>query len=173
MEIAVRQAGYAGATFGLDGDGNAVTATEVKARQTRSLTTRARKALYWQPAMRRILQAWLAVSAAQFRVPGLDISTPPDVEFPDGITESQQEIATALQMFTAADAMSTEVKVRAIHPEWDDDQVQDEVDAIHSERNLGPVADPAAVGAGGDGLDFGQPAEPADQQPPPEADTAA
>lgn len=152
MEIAVRQAGYSGATFGLSEDGQAVTATEVKARQTRSLTTRARKALYWQPAMRQILLAWLAISAAQFKVPGLDLSAPPDVEFPDGITESQEEIATALQLFSAAEAMSTEVKVRAIHPEWDDTQVRAEVDAIHSERDPGLLADPAAIGVGGHGL---------------------
>jgi hypothetical protein len=158
MEVAVRQAGYSGASFGLDGDGQAVTATEVKARQTRSLTTRARKALYWQPAMRQILLAWLAISAAQFHVPGLDLSAPPDVEFPDGITESQEEIATALQLFSAAEAMSTEVKVRVVHPEWDDDQVQAEVDAIHSERDMGPLADPAAIGEGGHGLHGGDPA---------------
>lgn len=154
MEIAVRQAGYSGGTFGLDGDGTAVTATEVKARQTRSLTTRARKALYATPAVREITAAWLGVMAGPlFRVPGLDLSEPPAVEFPDGITESQQEIATALQLFEAAGAMSTEVKVRYAHPDWDDDQVTAEVARIQSERSIGPMADPAAIGEGGNGLD--------------------
>lgn len=152
MEIAVRQAGYAGATFGLDGEGQAVTATEVKARQTRSLTTRARKALYWQPAMQDILTAWLAISAAMFHVPGLDLSEPPRIEFPDGITESQQEIATALQLLTAAEAASTQVKVETLHPDWDTDQVAAEVERIHTERDMGPLADPAHVGEGGHDL---------------------
>lgn len=152
MEIAVRQAGYAGATFGLDGDGQAVTATEVKARQTRSLTTRSRKVLYWTPAMQHILAAWVQLTASMFGVPNLDISEAPRVEFPDGITESQGEIATALQAITAADAMSTEVKVQWLHPDWDADQVQAEVQRIHGERSIGPVADPAAFGEGGHGL---------------------
>jgi A118 family predicted phage portal protein len=164
MEIAVRQAGYSGASFGLDGDGQAVTATEVKARQTRSLTTRARKALYWTPQTASITFAWLQLCASMFGVRGLDLSEPPTVEFPDGITESQGEIASALQLFTAADAMSTEVKVRAIHPEWDDKQVAAEVAAIHSERSLGPLADPAALGAGGHGLT--PPGEPDGDEPP-------
>lgn len=153
MEIAVRQAGYAGATFGLDGDGSAVTATEVKARQTRSLTTRARKALYWAPTVADITAAWLAVMAGPlFRVQGLDLSEAPRVEFPDGITESQQEIATTLQLLDAASAISTEMMVRARNPEWDDDQVAAEVARIHSERNIGLLADPAAIGAGGNDL---------------------
>lgn len=160
MEIAVRQAGYSGATFGLDGDGSAITATEVKARQTRSLTTRGRKVLYVTPEVSSITHAWLGVMAGPlFRVQGLDLSEPPRVEFPDGITESQQETATALQLFTAADAMSTQVKVQIIHPDWDDDQVQAEVTRIHGERAIGPLADPAAVGAGGQGLFGGDPAD--------------
>jgi A118 family predicted phage portal protein len=152
MEIAVRQAGYAGATFGLDGDGQAVTATEVKARQTRSLTTRARKALYWQPAMADILTAWLAVSAGMFRVPGLDFSEAPRVEFPDGITESMLEKGQALAAIATADAMSTQKRVEYLNPEWDDEQVAAEVERIHAEREPARVADPAVVGEGGAGL---------------------
>jgi A118 family predicted phage portal protein len=155
MEVAVRQAGYSGATFGLDGDGSAATATEVKARQTRSLTTRGRKVLYWKPGTRDITAAWLGVMAGPlFRVPGLDL-TPPTVEFPDGITESQSEIAGALALFATAEAMSTDVKVRAVHPDWDGDQVKAEVAAIHGERAMGPLSDPADVGAGGQGLNSG------------------
>lgn len=161
MEVAVRQAGYSGASFGLDGDGQAVTATEVKARQTRSLTTRARKALYWQPAMRQILLAWLAVSAAQFHVPGLDLSAPPEVEFPDGISESVLEKGQALQALDAAAAISTQRKVEYLSPELDDEQVAAEVARIHADRDSGPLADPAHVGVGGHDL------------LPPEADTAA
>jgi A118 family predicted phage portal protein len=152
MEIAVRQAGYSGASFGLDGDGQAVTATEVKARQTRSLTTRARKALYWQPAMRRILLAWLAVSAAQFRAPGLDLSEAPEVEFPDGITESVLEKGQALQALDAAAAISTQRKVEYLNPEFDAEQVAAEVARIKDDREPAPLADPAAIGAGGHDL---------------------
>jgi hypothetical protein len=45
--------------------------------------------------------------------------------------------------------MSTQIKVELLHPDWDADQVSAEVERIHSERNLGKVADPAAIGAGG------------------------
>jgi A118 family predicted phage portal protein len=152
MEIAVRQAGYAGASFGLDGDGQAVTATEVKARTTRSLTTRARKALYWAPQTSDITFAWLQLCATMFKVSGLDLSEAPRVEFPDGISESLTEKGQALQAISAAEAMSTQLKVEYLNPEYDGEQVAAEVARIHSETNKGPLADPAAIGEGGHGI---------------------
>jgi hypothetical protein len=142
-EQAVRQAGYSASTFGESGDGSAVTATEIRARERRSMTTRARKALYWGPAVADITAALLAVEAGfRFGVVGLDL-TPPKVEFQDSISDSPTELATTVELLHRAEAASDEVKVRMIHPDWDDDQVAAEVAAIVSTRGEA-APDPAA-----------------------------
>lgn len=161
LEHAVRQAGYSGASFGLDGDGSAVTATEIRARTRRSMATRARKALYAGPAIADITAAWLAVlSGFRFKASGLDLE-PPVVEFADSITESPQEVATTVQLLAAAEAASTAVRVAMVHPDWTDDQVRDEVAAIHSETAVAPLMNPEDVGGPPPPPDDGSQQDPA------------
>lgn len=151
IEQAVRQAGYSASTFGQAGDVTAVTATEIRARERRSMTTRARKALYWRPAVADITAALLAVEAGfRFGVDDLDLSEPPKVEFQDSISEGPTELATTAELLRRAEAASTETLVRMTHPDWDDEQVDEEVELINGEsgRNL---ADPAMTGAEGFG----------------------
>lgn len=143
IEQAVRQAGYSPSTFGEQGEGAAVTATEIKARERRSLSTRARKALYWGPAIADILAALLAVeSGFRFGVQGLEVE-PPRVEFQDSISEGVTELATSAELLRRAEAASTDTLVRMLHPDWDDDQVKAEVAAIEKMRGE-PAPDPAA-----------------------------
>ncbi|KMS74852.1 hypothetical protein ACZ91_64465, partial [Streptomyces regensis] len=144
---AVRLAGYSPATLG-EADGQAVTATEIRARQRRSLTTRARRSLYWRPDTSGILGALLAVEAGpRFGVRGLDTS-PPRVEFGDSVTEGPIELATTAELFRRAEAASTDTLVRLLHPDWDDKQVSAEVDAILGESGRA-TADPTLTGAEG------------------------
>lgn len=150
IEQAVRQAGYSASTFGESGDGAAVTATEIRARERRSMTTRARKALYWGPAIADITAALLAVEAGPlFGVSGLDLN-PPDVEFQDSISDSPRELAETAELMRRGETASTETLVRMLHPDWDDTQVQAEVKEIQGESGRA-VADPAMTGAEGGG----------------------
>ncbi|MBL1104934.1 phage portal protein [Streptomyces sp. 5-8] len=133
IEQAARQAGYSAATFGITGDGSAVTATEIRARERRSMSTRARKTLYWRPALADIVAALLAVEAGPlFGVSALDLE-PPHVEFEDSISESPKEVAETVELLRRAQAASAETLVRMQHPDWDDPQVSREVDAILNE----------------------------------------
>ncbi|MFJ5259097.1 phage portal protein [Streptomyces sp. NPDC088387] len=151
MEQAVRQAGYSAGSFG-ESDGQAVTATEVKARNRRSLGTAGRKGLYWKPGVADIAAAFLAVLAGpRFRESGLDLE-PPTVELQDGIGEGPVELATTAELLRRAEAASTETLVRMVHPDWTDDtRVQREVDAIIGESGR-RVADPTMTGAEGEGV---------------------
>ncbi|MEV8623401.1 phage portal protein [Streptomyces sp. NPDC051079] len=150
VEQAARQAGYSAATFGETGDGTAVTATEIRARQRRSLMTRARKALYADPAIADIVAALLAVEAGKrFGVDGLDVSVPPKVEFEDSISESTGELAATVELLNRGVAASIDTKVRIMHPDWDDAQVAAETKRITDENALGPTADPTLTGAEG------------------------
>lgn len=151
IEQAVRQAGYSASTFGETSEGAAVTATEIRARQARSMGTRARKALYWGPAVADVTAALLAVEAGfRFGVSGLDVSEPPKVEFQDSISEGPTELATTAELLARAEAASKETLVRMMHADWDDDQVTEEVDKILKETGA-LVADPAMTGAEGGG----------------------
>jgi hypothetical protein len=140
---AVQTAGYDAASFGLDGDGQPVTATEVDNRRARGLITRRKKAGYWRRALADMLHVMLLIDAAQFGSP----ITPerPRVEFGSGVAESEQQTATTLDLLARAGAVSTATKVKILHPDWDDTAVQREVAAILAETGAG-APDPGDPG---------------------------
>lgn len=141
VEQIVRGAGYSMQTFAPNGDSAAVTATEVAARERRSLTTRGRKISYWMPALTDALEALLGVDVAQF---GADVVVErPAIEFPDAVSPDPKDVAQTLQLLHNAEAASTETKVRMLHPEWDDQAVADEVRRL---TEAAPSAAPAAFG---------------------------
>lgn len=142
LEQILRTAGYSPATFGLGGDGAAMTATEVTARYGRSLQTRGRKLRAIRPALSTILEKLLAVDDALFGTPGVKVSRP-KVEFPDGVQESPLSLAQTAQALRTAEAASTRTLVEMLHPEWDDEQVSDEVAAIGDESAMPILPDPA------------------------------
>ncbi len=132
LERILSTAGYSPATFGLGADGVAVTATEVRARQARSFATRDRKLRILRPALAQIVHKLLLVDADVF---GAKITpSRPQVEFPDGVQESMLTLAQTAQALRAAEAASTGVLVRMLHPEWDDEQADAEVAAIAAEQ---------------------------------------
>jgi len=143
---AVRQAGYSAGTFGSDSDGAAVTATEIRARNARSMSTRAHKALYGKVAIGDIIEAQLAVEAGPlFGGRGIEVECP-RVEFQDSISEDPKTLAETAELLRRALAASTETIVRLIHPDWDDPQVAEEVDRIQAENGMA-AEDPTTVGA--------------------------
>ncbi|MFI6814440.1 hypothetical protein ACIBG7_18660 [Nonomuraea sp. NPDC050328] len=140
LEQAVRGAGYSVQTFGGEGD-VAVTATEVVARQERSFTTRGKKIPYQQRAVRHILAVQAALDVAHF---GKKINPePPKLEWPDGVATDPKALAETLNLLHQAEAISTWIKVKTLHPDWDDPDVQEEVDRIEKAREA--VEDPFAL----------------------------
>ncbi|MFB8772108.1 phage portal protein [Streptomyces broussonetiae] len=139
----LRSAGYSGQTFGLGGDA-AVTATEVTARERRSMTTRGKKVLRWRPALAQLVEALLAVDAAVFG--GGVQPQRPTVEFEDSVQEDPLTLANTADVLRRANAASTDTLVRMAHPEWDDDQVTAEVARIQGEAGMA-VEDPMQAGA--------------------------
>ncbi len=162
---AIETGGYSAQTFGLTDDGGAVTATEVTAKERRSMVTRDRKGRYWRPAVRHMAHVLLALDAAIF---GSGVTpAAPLVEFGDGVSEDPHEVADTLALLEQAKAASTETKVRALHPEWDDKAVDEEVQRIKDEGGMGVLADPAAVGSVPPGA-----GDQADPSRPPGADAS-
>lgn len=127
----LRTAGYSAQTFGEGGGDVAATATEITARQQRSFLTRDRKIRLWRPALVALVEKLLAVDAALFRS-GV---TPerPTVAFTDGVQDSPLALAQTAQALRTAEAASTETLVRMVHPDWEDEEVVDEVARIQDE----------------------------------------
>lgn len=145
IETIVTQAGYSGQTMGLSGD-IAQTATEVVARERKSLTTRGKKINYWRPGLADIIYGLMAISNSVF---GENI-TPvrPDVEFPDAVLPDQLELAQTVAALRGAESASIETAVATVHPDWTPDDVAQEVQRIYQEMDIDILAR-AKVAIGG------------------------
>ncbi|MET9253759.1 phage portal protein [Streptomyces sp. NPDC003717] len=142
MRQAAQAAGYSPQSFGLDGEGQPVTATEVDSRDARSMVTRRKKAGYWRHPVADMVHVMLLLDAQLF---GSRITPDrPRVDFGDGVAESAEQTATTLDLLNRAGAVSTATKVKILNPTWDDTAVQAEVAAILAETG---AAAPDPVGS--------------------------
>ncbi|WP_424183840.1 phage portal protein [Actinokineospora sp. G85] len=138
----LRAAGYSPSTFGeINGRATGVTATEVTDRRELSETTRDKKSRYWSAALGPLVGALLDVDAHVFGTPGVT-GAEPVVEFGDQAQPDTGELARTAHALLTAEAASTEVRVRLVHPEWTGDQVDAEVGRIFAETGRA-VPDPA------------------------------
>lgn len=135
VKQAIQSAGYSVASFGMDDSGSAQTATEVRAKRERSLTTRGKKIRYWTNPLEDMLDYTC-------RLAGLGEANS-KVEFPDAVQPTQLELAQVAQTMLSAQAASTRERVKVVHPTWDDDQVDAEAETIDSAN---AVPDPLEVG---------------------------
>lgn len=131
LERAVSNAGYSAQSFGLKGDAP-VTATEIRTRERKSFATRAKKERYIVPPVADILEIMLFIDKAVF---GRDHEVlRPTIGLADSVAETAREIAESVQMLGAARAASTKTRVQMVHPDWSDEQVAAEVEAINAEE---------------------------------------
>lgn len=141
----LRGAGYSAQTFGEGDQGGPATATEVQARERRSFVTRDRKIGYWRPPLTRLVRAALQVDKKWFSSDSGDVvSENPNLEWPDGVQTDVETTSKVVQMLDAARAISTRTKIQMVHPQWDKDQVQEEIDLIEGESAVPVEADPNA-----------------------------
>jgi hypothetical protein len=134
LERIISGAGYSLQTFGLGDDGAAATATEVAARQKKSMTTREKKTRYWAPQLVSILQTLMQVDQAKFSGPGPFESL--SIEFLASVQPTQIELATTASALKAAQAASTKTLVTMVHPDWDEKAINDEVRLILEENSF-------------------------------------
>ncbi|NUS78473.1 MAG: capsid protein [Streptomyces sp.] len=143
----IRNAGYSGNTFGDDSSGAAVTATEIKARTARSMTTRARKAELAAPAIADIVEALLVLEASGMfpGVSAVEVERP-DVEFADSVQDDIKTLAETAALMTQAEAASKETLVALLHPDWTETAQKEEVARLLKESGR-LVEDPLTLGA--------------------------
>lgn len=133
----LRSAGYSASTFGDDPMAVSTTATEVKARERMSERTRDKKSRYWAAALGPFFRTLLEVDSAAFRS-GATTDEIPEVKFQETVQKDPLELAQTARELRSAEAASTETMVRMLHPNWDGDTVDAEVQRITKEsgRNL-------------------------------------
>jgi hypothetical protein len=132
LERAVSNAGYSAQSFGLKGDGSAVTATEIRARERKSFSTKAKKERYIKGPLAEILEIMLFIDKAVFG--GKHEVLRPRVGISDSIAETQRELAESAQMLMSAQAASIKTRVQMVHPDWSDEEVNQEVELIKAEE---------------------------------------
>lgn len=103
-------------------------AAEVHAVERRSFMTRDKKARYWKAALTDIVETLLAVDAEVFN--SKTSVERPKVEFVDAVQEQTITLAQTAQYLRAANAASTKTLIQMVHPDWDESQVEEEINRI-------------------------------------------
>jgi hypothetical protein len=137
----ISTAGYSSQTMSDGMDSGAMTATEVHARERRSYLTRGRKIRGERPAIMRLAAKMLTIDAAVFGTPGLS-TDPVTVTFGPGVQDSPLALAQTIQALDVARAISTITKVRALHTEWTEEDIEAEVVRITMEQGMEPLTSP-------------------------------
>lgn len=130
----ITSAGYSPQSFGLKGEGGAMTATEIKARESKSFKTKAKKENYWKSPLEDILYLMLEVDNKLLG--NKVVAEKPTLEFQDSIQDDLGEKATSVEMINRATAASIKTKVELLHPDWTDEQIETEVETIKEENGL-------------------------------------
>lgn len=146
---AVRAAGYnPDADFG--DDGGDMTATEYSGKNARSFSTRKKKILYWTQALQTIVEALVKLFNQEFAAAAGKTPIPEEypilVEFPPAERPDIKFLAETASMMKSAEAASMKVRVQLLHPDWDDTQIDQEVELIKSELKASATIDPATFG---------------------------
>jgi hypothetical protein len=141
----LRAAGYSPSTFGLGKDGGMATATEVVSREKQSARTRDRKTRYFSQALEPLLTTWLELDALVF---GGGAQGSVHVKWADESQPDQEALSRTIETLNRALAVSADTKVRMLHPDWDEEQIEKEVELVRAESgamvpDLGPLPESA------------------------------
>lgn len=139
----VSEAGYAPQTFGLNIEGLAQSGTALHIREKKSYNTRGKKVSYWKAGLEKILTAMIHLDAALYPHAGSDSEHDVKAHFADNMANDISTTSAALNMLNSAAAISTQVKVQMLHPDWTKQQVAEEVNRVMTEYGVGKAkADP-------------------------------
>jgi hypothetical protein len=130
----VTQSGYSPSTFGMDNDGRAESGTALRIRERKSFLTREKKSRYWQPAIRELLMQMQRfnnnINSVSNNVEEIRI------ELEDSIVTDSREQSETIKNLDQARAASTIIKVKMLHPDWKDKDIEAEVKRIYDEEGI-------------------------------------
>lgn len=135
LERIITSAGYSPQSFGLNIQGRAESGTALSIRERKSFATKGKKEKYWQPTVKRIIQLMLLVYNEELSGK-VETDVNVNLTFSDGITNNTNEVATSVKMISDAQAASIKTKVKLLHPEWTEEQINEEVKLIKEENSM-------------------------------------
>lgn len=141
MERIISSAGYSPQSFGLNIQGRAESGLALGIRERKSFATKGKKENYWASGIKEIIRLMLVVYNNELGGK-IEVDATINIAFSDGITNNLGEVATSVKMISDAQAASTETKVRILHPEWDEEQIAEEVQKIKEDNAPPPMANP-------------------------------
>lgn len=132
---AISSVGWSNITFGLEHASAQMTATEIRARSTRTIHTHKAKSRHVRAGLGELLTAWLEMDATlnNYPLPTRVVN----VSVAEPIQATELDEATTLQTLRTAGIASTRYAVTRLHPEWTEEEVQAELAAIKSEESMG------------------------------------
>jgi len=140
LDRIITSAGYSPQSFGLNIAGRAESGTALNVRERKSFATTSKKQTYWEPAIKGIVKSMCAIYN-EFLGGKLVNELEVNVEFMDSVSNNLSEVSTSVKTLADAKALSTETKVRMVHPEWTNNQVQEEVERILNDEQAGMPMD--------------------------------
>lgn len=155
----VSTAGYAPQTFGMDINGMAQSGTALHIREKKSFNTRGKKQTYWKAPLEAIMTTMIHLDASLFPGKGSQLDDQVKVRFADSMANDLSTMSSALQMLNSAMAVSVEMKVQMLHPDWTQKQVAEEVALIKQENGMGMMLPDMLLG------DYHSPTPPGDNTP--------
>lgn len=141
MERIVSNAGYSPQSFGLNIEGRAESGTALRIRERKSIATSKKKMLYWRPAVEKLLGIVGEIDRRVFNKGFEEARMNPAAP----VTPDMNETAQTVQTLDSAEAISVDQKVRMLHPEWSEEEVEMEVEAIRNESGMA-VSSPVLEG---------------------------
>lgn len=140
IERVVVHAGYSPQTFGLKLEGGE-SGTALNIRERKTFITRQRKWKYWASALEDIFEMMLFIDNVHLGN-GTPIEFRPSLQLNDTVSRDPLSIANTIKLLNDAQALSIDTKVRMLHPEWEEEQIIAEIEAIKEDYGLNEVASP-------------------------------
>lgn len=132
-------AGYAPQSAGMDIEGRAESGTALNVRERKSLRTSEVKKTFWWHAINEIIRAMLHLDKAVFKS-GVNADIDFSIELPGNSQPDVAQLAEVIEQLERAGAVSTETKVAMLHPDWDEDQREEEIARIKEESGLNALS---------------------------------
>ena len=140
LDRIITSAGYSPQSFGLNIAGRAESGTALNVRERKSFATTSKKQSYWEPAIKGIVTSMCTIYNSLLGGK-LTNDLKVNVEFMDSVSNNLTEVSNSVKTLSDAKAISTDTKVRMVHPEWTDEQVNEEVERILNDEQAGMPMD--------------------------------